>query len=357
MTALDIEREVLSARILAVDDLAANLEVLSDMLQGDGYEAVTVTSDPEEGLRICEEEPVDLLLLDVRMPKIDGHEFIRRLRERSRPDPIPILVLSAQADQETRRRALAAGVRDFVNKPFIMWELLLRVRNALETQMLYKRARREAEQLEARVTERTLELEATRREVIRRLATAGEFRDNETGMHVVRMSHIAHHLALAAGLTDIEAAVLRDAAPLHDIGKIGIRDSILLKPGKLDPDEWEVMKQHTSIGGQILAETGFELLEMARTIAITHHERWDGSGYPQGLSRTEIPIAGRIVAIADVFDALTSERPYKKVWSIEATVAFIKQGAGTHFDPDLVDLFLRELPALVAIKRQFADIE
>ena len=351
------EPDVRGARILIVDDIAANVEMLQEALEIDGYENVASTSDPREALAMLEVKRFDLILLDMRMPEIDGHEFIRRARQRAGGEQLPIVVLTAQTDEETRRRALAAGVRDFVTKPFLLWELLHRVRNTLELQLHHNRMRRLNEELEVRVRLRTRELEETRKEVIRRLASAGEYRDNETGQHVVRMSHFAHHLALAAGLREAEAATIRDAAPLHDIGKIGIPDGILLKPGRLTADEWVIMQGHAMIGGEILADSGFALLDFARTIALTHHEKWDGSGYPARLAGEAIPHAGRIVAIADVFDALTSARPYKPAWPIEKAAAFIAEQAGSHFDPTLARLFARELPALLDIRHRFRDLE
>ncbi|MBV9758766.1 MAG: HD domain-containing protein [Alphaproteobacteria bacterium] len=210
-------------------------------------------------------------------------------------------------------------------------------------------------QLEAGVRARTGELERTRREVIERLAAAGEFRDSATGQHVIRIGHYAYHLAIAAGVAEPQAAMIRDAAALHDIGKIGIPDSILLKSDPLQPEEWEVMKRHAAIGGEILADSGFPLLELAHSIALSHHEHWDGSGYPAGLAGEAIPLAGRIVAIVDVFDATTSDRPYKRAWPVERAVAFLKDRAGTQFDPRLVDAFVRELPAILRIKHCFTD--
>jgi putative two-component system response regulator len=354
---IDLETAIRSARILIVDDVAANVEMLQETLEIAGYDNVVSTTDPRQALAMMEAQRFDLILLDMRMPEIDGHEFIRRAKLMSPDEPLPLLVLTAQTDDETRRRALAAGVRDFVTKPFLLWELLHRVHNALELQVQHDRTRLLNQELEARVHMRTREVEDTRREVIRRLASAGEFRDNDTGQHVVRMSHFAYRLALAAGLGEVEAASIRDAAPLHDIGKIGIPDAILLKPGKLDPDEWVIMQRHAAIGGEILADSGFPLLDLARLIAITHHEKWDGSGYPEGLVGDAIPLAGRIVAIADVFDALTSERPYKSGWPVEKAIALIQDGAGQHFDPALVTLFQRELPAILEIKDRFRDLD
>lgn len=353
----DIEQTIREAHILIVDDIEANIEVLTDALEDDGYKNVVSTTDSKRGLAMLSTAPYDLVLLDMRMPGMDGHEFLERMRARFTGRHLPVLVLTAQTDEQTRRRALAAGVRDFVTKPFMLWELLSRVRNTLELEVLYRRSKLANVELESRVRARTWELEDTRKEIIRRLATAGEFRDHETGQHVVRMSHFAHHLARAAGLAQETAEMIRDAAPLHDIGKIGIPDAILLKPGKLDPQEWEIMKRHAPIGGQILAGSGAPLLEMARRIALTHHEQWSGGGYPEGLAGEDIPLEGRIVTVADVFDALTSARPYKPSWTIERAVEYITEGAGTRLDPALVALFNRELPALLEIRERFRDEE
>ncbi|HEY1721664.1 MAG TPA: HD domain-containing phosphohydrolase [Magnetospirillaceae bacterium] len=353
----DLEALLRGARILLVDDVPANIEILVETLEGDGYLNIDSTTSPHEGLAKVKARRPDLILLDMRMPEMDGHEFLAQLRKMPDGGRIPVIVITAQTDENTKRRALMAGVRDFINKPFLLWELLHRVRTILELDLSTRRTEQLNAELERRVNERTQELEATRKEVIRRLATAGEFRDNETGQHVVRMSHFTHHLALAAGISEDEAIAIRDAAPLHDIGKIGIPDSILLKPGRLDGEEWTIMKRHAEIGGEILADSGFALLDLARSIALTHHEQWDGSGYPHGLKGDDIPIAGRLTAVADVFDALLSERPYKPRWPIDRAMDFLKDRAGRHFDPRLVILFERELPAILDLKERFRDVE
>jgi putative two-component system response regulator len=353
----ELLREVRAARIMVVDDVAANIEVIVETLSMVGYHAVESATSPLLALAMIEATPYDLVLLDMNMPEMDGHGFLAALDARSGRERPPILVITAQSDEATKRRALAAGVRDFITKPFHLWELELRVRNTLELHIHHRRVQKMNAELETRVRLRTRELEDTRKEVIRRLCSAGEFRDNETGQHVVRMSHFAHRLALAIGLPTDEAEMIRDAAPLHDIGKIGIPDAILLKAGRLNPQEWEVMKRHAEIGGEILANSGFALLDLARAIALTHHEQWNGCGYPNGLRGDAIPIAGRITAIADVFDALTSNRPYKPSWPVDLSLAFIREGAGRHFDPALVAGFERELPAILELKHRFRDAE
>jgi putative two-component system response regulator len=357
VAAAALDRAIHAARILVVDDLATNVEMLTGLLDVGGFPNVTSTTDSREGVAMAETGAYDLILVDMRMPELDGEAFIKRVRAKDLKQQPSIIVLTAQTDVETRRAALTAGARDFLIKPFKLWELLLRVRNALEIQILYREAREFNNALEARVEDRTRELHASRVDVIRRLAAAAEFRDNETGQHIARMSVFAHHLALKIGLPEAEAAQIRDAAPLHDIGKIGIPDAILLKQGRLDAAEWEIMKQHARIGGEILAGGESPLLDLARVIAITHHEKWDGSGYPNGLKGEDIPIAGRIIAVSDVFDALTSVRPYKRAWSVQDAVAFMLENAGKHLDPTLVGLFHRELPVILEFKERFRDQE
>lgn len=344
-----------SARILVVDDNLANLILAQKLLEQHGFTNVETEQDSRRVVERCRAQAYDLLLIDVRMPYLDGFQVVEQLRPIYGNDYLPILMLTAQTDDETRKRALQMGVRDFLTKPFISWELLHRIRNMLEVRLLYRQARRTNERLEAEVRQRTAELHNTRVEVIRRLVTAAEFRDNDTGAHVVRISQLAGHIATALGLPPEQVELIQEAAPMHDIGKIGIPDAILIKPHRLNAEEWEVMKTHTTIGAQILAGSGFELLQVAHDIALTHHERWDGSGYPRGLKGDEIPMAGRIVALVDVFDAICSVRPYKPAWPVEQAVELITEGAGHHFDPQLVQIFLAELPALTAIRDRFAD--
>lgn len=346
---------LLNSRILIVDDTPHNVEIVSEALEDAGYTGIETTTSPEEGLALIAQQPYDLILLDIRMPRIDGFEFIRRAAPLYGERPIPVVVLTAQIDEETRRRALAAGVRDFLTKPLQLWELQLRVKNTLSMELLYREVAEQNFTLEQKVAERTAELERTRHEIIRRLATAGEFRDNDTGQHVTRMSYFAHRLAELAGLSPKDARLILEAAPLHDVGKIGIPDAILLKPGKLDAQEWEIMKRHAEIGGQILADSESPLLQLAHTIAMTHHEKWDGTGYPKGLKGEEIPLSGRIIAVCDVFDALSSARPYKQAWPLDKIIALLEEGAGQHFDPHLIDLFLTDLPHMLSIRDRFQD--
>ncbi len=347
--------DALAAKILLVDDEPANIKLLDRTLGTFGYQNIITTTDPRSVLGLFQQHPFDLIILDLNMPYLDGFEVMRQLHELGRLDMPPILILTAQHDQEHRVRALRGGAHDYVTKPFAVDELLARVRNLLQVQLYQKSIRGRNQLLEERVRERTRELYDTRLQIVRRLGRAAEFRDNETGLHIVRMSKMSVVLGEASGLSSAECELLLNASPMHDIGKIGIPDQILLKPGKLESNEWEIMKTHTTIGAEILSGDDSELLSMARIIALCHHEKWDGSGYPHGLVGENIPLVGRIVALADVFDALTSERPYKKAWPLDAAMQYVEDNRGKHFDPRLVDLFQTSLPDILTIKDQFAE--
>ncbi len=343
------------ARILLVDDQEANNRVLEMMLSAEGYKAVYSTTDPGSVAERYRRERFDLIVLDINMPGMDGFGVMKSLQGIDPTDYLPILVLTAQGDQATKLRALRAGAKDFLGKPFERVEILTRIGNMLEIRLMHRQVRDQNRILETKVQERTRELHDTRLEIIRRLGRASEYRDNETGLHIIRMSKYSERLALAAGMSAGEAEMLLNASPMHDVGKIGIPDSILLKPGKLDSGEWEHMKRHTTIGAEILAGHDSELMRLASVVALTHHEKWDGSGYPMGLAKEAIPHAGRIVALCDVFDALTSDRPYKTAWDVGEAAAYIKSNSGIHFDPDLAGLFERVLPEFLEIKAQYAE--
>jgi putative two-component system response regulator len=335
--------------ILAVDDTPDNLEVLRGTLRQ--HFKVKVALNGEKALQIANALPrPDMILLDVMMPGLDGYEVCRRLKENPSTADIPVIFITAQHEIKDEQLGFELGAVDYISKPISPPIVQARVQTHLA---MYDQNR----ELERRVTERTFELNETRLKVVQKLGRAGEYKDNETGMHAVRMSHYARLMAEALGYSDKWSDLVFNAAPMHDIGKIGIPDKILLKPGKLDAEEWEEMKRHAQYGAEIIGDEDNDLLRMAAEVAITHHEKWDGSGYPNGLKGKDIPLTGRIVAIADVFDALTSARPYKKAWSVEDAVNLIREETGLHFDPELVPIFERILPEVLVIKAQYLDEE
>jgi putative two-component system response regulator len=347
--------DIYSASVLLVDDEATNVRLMQHMLGSAGYVNVSATQDPRKVLGLCLEKHVDLLVLDINMPHLSGFDVMEQLAGELAGYRPAILVLTAYQDPESRRKALQNGARDFVSKPFDRIELLARVRNLVEVQLAQQSILHQNEVLERKVQVRTQALHHTRLQVVQRLGRAAEYRDNETGLHIIRMSNISALLGREAGLSSYECDLLLNASPMHDIGKIGIPDYILLKPGKLEPAEWEIMKTHVQIGADLLSGDESDLMTMAHDIALTHHEKWDGSGYPNGLGAERIPMVGRIVALADVFDALTSERPYKAAWPVEKAIDLIKEERGKHFDPDLTDIFLSVLPEISAIRERYAE--
>jgi putative two-component system response regulator len=335
------------ATILVVDDTPDNLSLMSNLLK-DKYQ-VRIANGGEKALKIAASAlPPDLILLDIMMPGMDGYEVCKRLKHDPKTSTIPVIFLTAKAEVMDEQKGLELGAVDYITKPISPPIVEARVRTHLA---LYDQSR----ELERMVQQRTLELLTTRQQIIRRLGRAAEFKDNETGNHVLRMSHYARLIALAHGLGDESAGVIFNTAPMHDIGKIGIPDSILLKPGKLDDEEWKVMHQHPIMGAEIIGKHENELLETARIIALTHHEKWDGSGYPQRLKGQNIPLEGRIVAIADVFDALVSVRPYKKAVPLDEAMRYFDDQSGRHFDPTLIEAFKRALPEILRIREIYAD--
>ncbi|OSM03974.1 HD domain-containing phosphohydrolase [Magnetofaba australis] len=349
-----MEAEILASRIMIVDDNPANVALLEAMLQAEGFDKVYGVEDPREAVSLFETQSWDLLLLDIRMPVLDGYAVMAALRRTvGEAEYLPVLALTAQTDAETRHRALREGAQDFLSKPFDNWEVMLRARNMLRSRIYFKRQKMRAELLDAQVNEKTAEINETRLEVIRRLGKAGEFRDDQTGAHVLRMSHSCQLLALRIGLSEAQSRDILYASPMHDVGKIGISDTILLKPGRLDDQEMALMREHVVYGLEILGDHPAELFQLARQIIAGHHERWDGAGYPHGWAGEAIPLAARIASVCDVYDALTSVRPYKKAWSVEDAAALIRDGAGQQFDPQLATAFLEILPQVEALKAEF----
>jgi len=345
------------ARILIVDDESVNLKLLDKMLSAQGYSNLVLVQDSRQVLEIYRQARTDLILLDINMPHLDGFEVMEQLKALDDPLFPPVVILTAQHGQDFLLRALNSGARDFITKPFYCNELLARVRNMLDAQLMHRMLYDQKAVLNEMVLTRTDELRRTRLQVVQQLGRAAEYRDNETGNHILRMSHISALLAKSIGWNEADCELMLHASPMHDIGKIGIPDHILLKPGKFEPEEWEIMKTHAVIGANILEGDDSELMKCAGEIALTHHEKWDGSGYPYGLSGAAIPLVGRIAALADVFDALTSVRPYKEAWTVEAAVDLIKENRGTHFDPELVAVFLEQLPGILKIRDQFSEPE
>jgi putative two-component system response regulator len=334
-----------NATILVVDDNPGNISILSNILRPE-YKVKMATSGTK-ALQIMSSPPLpDMVLLDVMMPEIDGFEVCRRLKDDPLTTHIPVIFVTAKIAIEDETLGLEIGAADYITKPVNPALVRARVKTQLA---LYDQTR----QLAQLVKEKTQELNDTRLTIIQKLGRAAEYKDNETGMHVIRMSHYARIIAQALNANPQWCELLFNAAPMHDIGKIGIVDDILLKPGKLDDRQWLEMKKHPEYGAHILSGDDSQLLKLAREIALSHHEKYDGSGYPKGLQGDDIPLASRIVAIADVFDALTAKRPYKRQWSDEEAVAMIKDNAGNHFDPQIVDAFLANIDKILAVKEEF----
>ena len=329
-----------NARILIVDDEPVNVDLLRRLLERAGFSRIESTNDSRQALDLYVKFRPDLILLDLHMPHRDGLEVMDELNQIAEASYLPILMLTGDDTPEAKREALSRGAKDFLNKPFHSDEVLLRIGTLLETRFLYLQIQSQNQILEAKVRDRTRELEAAQIEIIERLARAAEFRDDNTGQHTERVGQMSALVARQIGLSDTQVSLIRRAAPLHDVGKIGIPDSILMKLGKLTPEEFELVKTHTTIGARILSGSRFTILRLAEEIAYNHHERWDGSGYV-GTRGSDIPLAGRIVAVADVFDALTQKRPYKAAWPVTEAIAEIDRQRGRQFDPALVDAFLR----------------
>jgi putative two-component system response regulator len=343
-----------TSNILVVDDDPGIQKMLRRILGRSGYNVLIANGGQEAFDKIAVNLP-DLIMLDLSMPIFDGFEVAAHLRSNPETREIPIILITGFDSTQNHVKAMDLGVNDFLSKTAEPEEILARIRSHLKIKQLNDQLSDYRESLEKMVTLRTMQLKDASLEVIWRLTAASEYRDNETGAHIKRMSHYSAVIAQKMGLARKTVGTILSAAPMHDIGKIGIPDAILLKTDKLDANEWEVMKQHTIIGGNILTGSKIGFVRMGAMIAMTHHEKWDGSGYPQGLRANQIPLAGRIVALADVFDALTSKRPYKEAFSIEKSNRIIEQGRGNHFDPYVVDTFFSVQDEILHIKEKYQD--
>ncbi len=330
--------------VLIVDDIETNIDVLVEALSDDVD--ISIAMDGERALKNVSEEPPDLILLDIMMPGMDGYEVCRKIKSNPATSRIPVVFLTALGQEENEARGLALGAVDYITKPFSPDLVRARVRNHLLLK-LYQ------DHLEALVKERTLDLEMSQRSAIYMLGEAGHYNDTDTGVHIWRMAAYSAAIAKCRGWDAVDMEMLELAAPMHDTGKIGIPDAILKKPAKLDAAEWKLMKSHSMIGYRVLKKSESPLFQLAAEVALYHHEKWDGSGYPEGLKGEAIPESARIVAISDVFDALTMKRPYKGPWPIEDAFAEIRKSAGSHFDPELVDCFLKIETEIRAIKNRW----
>jgi putative two-component system response regulator len=334
-----------NSRILIIDDQAENVLLLERTLRGVGYAHITTLTDSRKALTVFTEFQPDLVATDLRMPHVDGFSLLKQLRSRVPTTTyVPILVLTADNSRKAKQEALSLGAKDFLTKPIDVAEAALRIYNLLETRWLHEALRKHTETLEEKVRARTEDLEQAQMEILQRLALAAEYRDDCTGQHTQRVGELAAVLARAVGLAPDHVEVIRRAAPLHDVGKIGIPDGILLKPSKLTSEEYVQIKRHTDIGKIILSGSNFPILQMAERIALYHHERWDGTGY-YGLKGNDIPLEARIVSIVDVYDVITHSRPYKAAQSFEVALDSIVEERGKQFDPTLVDAFLELQPS------------
>jgi len=323
------------ATVLLCDDELMNRKVASKILHKEGFEVVEAVNGLE-ALAILEHTPVELILMDLMMPVMDGYEATKRIKEDKKLSHIPLIVISALSDREAINRGLKLGANEYISKPFDITEFILRVKNAIKMGELQN--------------------SKNEKDIVYILSKAAEYRDNETSMHTIRVGEMSAFLAREFAWDEEQIELMRLAAPMHDMGKVGIADAILLKPAKLTDEEFVVMKQHAEIGHSILSQKETPLLKLAAEIALTHHEKYNGEGYPRGLKEDEIPLSGAIVAVVDVFDALLSERPYKKAFSIEKAVSIIHNDTGEHFHPLVVEKFMHHLDAMLAIRARLTDV-
>ncbi|MES2584712.1 MAG: HD domain-containing phosphohydrolase [Pseudomonadota bacterium] len=342
-------------RVLIIDDTEVNLILFAALVKKlEDCEPQTFAHARDALVWLVDNQP-DLIIVDYMMPDIDGLEFMRLMREIPARDTVPVVMITANDQKQLRYRALDLGATDFLTKPVDKVEFLARTRNMLLVSEARKQLTDRAAWLADEVRKATAEIVARERETVFRLCKAAEFRDPETGAHILRMAHYSHLIARRLGLSLEDQELLLEAAPMHDIGKVGIADKILLKPGRLDGEEFEVMKQHAMYGYELLKGSSSKVLQAGAEIARGHHEKYDGTGYPNGVRGTDIPLFSRIVAVADVFDALTSERPYKAAWTLEAAADFLRTGSGTHFDPECVQSFLDAWDEVLDIRRRYQE--
>lgn len=349
------EEEILKAKVLIVDDQEISVRLLEEILRKAGYQNITCVCDSREAAETYRELKPDAFVLDLHMPYLDGFQVMTQLRETQGSDYLPILVLTQLENRDLRYLALESGAKDFLNKPYDRVEVLVRIRNIIEVHMLHRRLGDQKKTLEEDVRQRTRELRRVQLDMIQHLARVAEYRDKATGMHIIRMSHYSACLAAKVGFSKEECEMILVAIALHDIGKVAIPDSILLKPERLTPEEREVMRTHAAIGAELLSGSESKVMQMAKEIALTHHERWDGSGYPRSLKGGQIPLLGRICCLCDIFDALINERPYKKAMAFDKAVEEIRADNGKSFDPDLVKNFLEILPEIRQIVRKYEN--
>ncbi len=341
--------------VLICDDSITNALILTKLVEDKvGANVITLT-DPRKIKQTLVEQSIDLMLLDLEMPHINGFDVMENVREEYEQDQLPIIIITGLTGKSTRDKALINGANDFLNKPIDQIEVELRVKNVLKIRKSYTLYKNSNEQLEKKIQQRTIELNQSIKGLLSSLASAGELKDNETGKHVIRVGKFARIIADGYGLPSNISKMIELTAPLHDIGKIGIPDNILLKPGKLNEQERNIMNKHTSYANLIIGEHESPLIQMAKSIAMSHHECWDGSGYPNKLKEESIPIEGRITAIADVFDALTSNRPYKVAWPFGEAVTYIKDQSNKSFDPSLVEVFMKNLLDIEEVSKKLAD--
>ena len=342
-------------RVAIIDDSDINLTLLKALVNKLGNCQPFLFQEPFKGLAWCSENLPDLIIVDYMMPELDGMELITRLRKVPGREEVPVLMITANDDKDVRYEALQIGATDFLTKPVDRIEFSARVRNMLALGASRRHLADRAAWLAEEVKKATAAIHEREQELLFRLSRAAEFRDPETGAHIQRMAHYSRLIAVALGLSLDDQELILQAAPMHDVGKIGIPDAILLKPGKLTYEEFELMKKHAALGFELLKGSESSVLQAAASIAISHHEKFDGSGYPYGILGEAIPLFGRIVAVADVFDALTSERPYKKAWELDRAVALLREGSGQHFDARCVDAFISCWDEVVAVRTRFQD--